>query len=430
MNPEIEVHSVCDDPKERCGDELADGKHEVAQASDPLEQNVEAERSCKTKGPIEYDTLSALENSEFDNCDFGSLYTWSDDEHSEMDEVGLGVYDSILAIRKEASKMNAVMAVDQLDRLNDEIRNMRRELSDQSAEMNELQTLAQLKDDRIGTLELERDLYKADTDKLANDLESCLVKLRQVSGTALDPTDGDFEMDENIINVASNTTSQRESKPMPFRDVRAAETSTQSICKASHPERLKGPLDPPSCAESSPTATSQTSTSTSPPMCRSVIPLSPISAFEKPRMTNATTRTNASRSVSRPRRARGIAFAFCRSASQPLDKLPDSGSNEPKPGIQQEHIQEMTLRLMSALATSEELRRRLAKLHCYYESLVSQLRKSLVETKADRAQIEFSFTRHLSTMQREYRGTLAESKMGEQDGEEIVEAPNVPTFEA
>ena len=41
-----------------------------------------------------------------------------------------------------------------------------------------------MKDHQIGTLELERDLYKADTTKLANDLETCLLKLRNVGGTS------------------------------------------------------------------------------------------------------------------------------------------------------------------------------------------------------------------------------------------------------
>jgi hypothetical protein len=409
--PEMEVPSVVDERKERRDEELSDGTQEFLSIT--CNELREAEQPpCETKVPFDdsgFHGLGAGEDSKLGDFDFGSQFTWSDDDDSEAEGFGLNFYDSILAIRKEASMINAVMAVDQLDTLKGEMRSMRRELSDRTAEIEELHALIQFKDNRIGTLELERDLYKADTNKLANDLESCLLKLRiigQAPNTLYDHTNQDLIIDEP---------SKKVNDPTPFSSAGEAPLAPLNNCITSQPDRSKGRLDPPSLVDSSHTAASRT-TVTASTISRSVISPEPIPLFEKPRVTTGSKRVN--RVESRPRQANDRPFALCRNVSQKEIAVPVPKETETH-GILQEQVQEMSQRLKVSVETSEELRRRLAKLNRYYESLVRHLQDTLIEIKTDRAQIEFDLTRQISTIDREYKSALAEmeSTMQEQDEE-------------
>jgi len=100
---------------------------------------------------------------------------WSDsgvdDDGNERGGCGdLKLQESIDAIREEAARVSSVMAMDRLDTLRQEIDAIRRALSGKDAELTEQRALCKLKDDRLATLELERDLYRADATKFKNDL--------------------------------------------------------------------------------------------------------------------------------------------------------------------------------------------------------------------------------------------------------------------
>ena len=69
-------------------------------------------------------------------------------------------------------------------------------------------------------------------------------------------------------------------------------------------------------------------------------------------------------------------------------------------------MEQMGHRMHAAIATSEELRRRLAVLNRYYEGTIRQLHTQLVEAKTDRDQVEFDLTRQISIMDRERREAL------------------------
>lgn len=404
--PEMEVPSVAEERNERRDEELIDEKQGCISPTH-IEIHETEQQKCEIEAPHEGDGFNGLTTTEgitFGDFDFGSQLTWSDEENSEGEGFGLSFYDSILAIRKEASMINAVMAIDQLDTLKDEIRSMRRELGDRSAEIDELHSLIQLKDDRIGTLELERDLYKADTSKLANDLESCLLKLRLIS-TAPDTVC-------DLLNQSLIFTDE------PSKDREPNQFSNGVPSLATQTMRL----DPPSCINSSQTTTSRT-TATASTISVSVISPESIPVFEKPRISAGSKRAN--RVESRPRRTNGRAFTLCRSASQKQVMVSESLPTEPEPrGILQEQIQEMSQRLKGSVETSEELRRRLAKISRYYESLVRHLHDSLIEVTTDRAHMKFDFTRQISTMDREHKSTLAEieSKMREPGDSESIES--------
>jgi hypothetical protein len=106
---------------------------------------------------------------------------WSDDEDDSFPMGGSdrgGIRASIEAIRQEASRVDAVMALNKLDTLQQEKNSLTRAMKNRSAEMDEMRALIRLKDDRLATLELERDLYKADASKMKSDLLACSERIK------------------------------------------------------------------------------------------------------------------------------------------------------------------------------------------------------------------------------------------------------------
>jgi hypothetical protein len=79
---------------------------------------------------------------------------------------GSDLHDAIEAIREEASRVDTIMALNQLDTMRQELDTVKRELQNRGAQVRELHTLVSLKDDRLSVLELERDLYKADATRM------------------------------------------------------------------------------------------------------------------------------------------------------------------------------------------------------------------------------------------------------------------------
>jgi hypothetical protein len=333
------------------------------------------------------------QDDQSESYELGTQFTWSDEDFSEQDGVGFTIYDSIKAIRKEASKFNAVLAVDQLDSLKIEICSVKRELQDRTEQLEELQALVQLKDDRIGTLELERDLYKADTNKLANDLESCLVKLRRVG--QVDKPDIDGESNVNITAASGIYETAPDVSPRsPLSVLEVEQVTAQCHEKAPRRTQFKTKLDPPSCAAS----TSRTSVTAS-IASRSAVARRTTPVFEKPRITAVMTPSQHADAAARnPAKIR----TFCGQRNQVRPQATACSSKELEhSGFLQEQVQEISQRLMSALDTSEELRRRLAMLNRYYESTVSSLEDNLATSKADRFQLEFDLTRQIAALERE-----------------------------
>lgn len=64
----------------------------------------------------------------------------------------------------------------------------------------------------------------------------------------------------------------------------------------------------------------------------------------------------------------------------------------------------------SAVATADELRRRLAMLSRYYESSMHTLRNELVEAKSNRDKVEFDLSRQIAAMDRERRQALEKAE--------------------
>ena len=73
-------------------------------------------------------------------------------------------------------------------------------------------------------------------------------------------------------------------------------------------------------------------------------------------------------------------------------------------------MEQMSHRMHSAVATADELRRRLAMLSRYYESSMHTLRNELLEAKTNRDKVEFDLSRQIAVMDRERRQALEKAE--------------------
>jgi hypothetical protein len=372
--------------------------------------------------------------------DLGYHFTWSDeDEPSFLDQQGFGlnVYESIRAISKEASKkIDAVLAVDHVDQLQEELRKLRSEVKRRNDEYSDLKGIVHMKDHQIGTLELERDLYKADTTKLANDLETCLLKLRCVVGPSL-PESGckgithttEKEMEEDIESQVSDQSKPPERKELVDesdnndRPVPAI-LSTHSLKPKIQNVTIQtvssfSPATPTDTASTTSNLSFNTAQVSTPPRLTTVLPATPTEEERPascPKQVANMLVPNISDDVPSPqhRRKNGLLFALCRGGSgnnvkkkvnssvktksmgvcdstsspQSIISLVTAATDKnlitPEPlhrphGILHSQIEDMDQRLHSSMKASEDLRRRVAMLHLYYENNDIHFDRSLVD---------------------------------------------------
>mmetsp|Transcript_20735 Transcript_20735/g.57302 ORF Transcript_20735/g.57302 Transcript_20735/m.57302 type:complete len:582 (-) Transcript_20735:2077-3822(-) len=94
----------------------------------------------------------------------GHVWSESDDDDTTVPKIlpDPEIHDSIEAIREEASRVDAAIALDKLDTMKDEMASLKKELNTRDFEIKGLRSMIQVKDSRLSTLELERDLYRAD----------------------------------------------------------------------------------------------------------------------------------------------------------------------------------------------------------------------------------------------------------------------------
>ena len=236
VSPENEIHSVEEEQKQQSKEEKQEGDEEPQ---------------------------DGVQHSAF-NFELGSQFTWSEDDHSEMDGFSISaIHDSVVAIRKEASTFDAVLAVDQLDTLKAEVAMLKRELNARNEEVDELRELASLKDARIGTLELEIDLYRAESCNQKDELQECISTMTTFDSES-EP--GSQQAKENQSSVVRSKKGQCSGEELPnvltdetnstcteiSKDDSSSKASKVSSDVAVVPPQAREPrpLDPPSCASS------------------------------------------------------------------------------------------------------------------------------------------------------------------------------------
>jgi hypothetical protein len=443
-DPELEVHSVDEDkPTLKYGMPVM-LKPTAAVNNIPSTSTINTNKHIKSATGVKSGSLVDGANAKTSRCneygydvtdsedcgdskvDLGYHFTWSDeDEPSFLDQQGFGsnVYESIRAISKEASKkIDAVLAVDHVDQLHEELRKVRSEMKRRRDEHSELKGIVQMKDHQIGTLELERDLYKADTAKLANDLETCLLKFRSLVGP-LSPTrihSNTFENEaeqgmESKATGASNPSERKEhmdesnskdssvpmassTLPLQLKRLRTQKVTVQAASSLSH----ETGSDTASTTSNKSVSTVEVST---PSRLAVVVPETPKELEQQatfpsqgapeldPRLSNEMTSTQQ-------RHKKTMLFALCRCGTNakkkvysleepaslgvydsafhrqinrnhvvvPEGKHPITPQMLHRPhGILHSQVEDMDRRLHSSIKTSEDLRRRVAMLHLYYE---------------------------------------------------------------
>jgi hypothetical protein len=112
------------------------------------------------------------------------------------------IQQAITDIRREASQMDAVMALDQLRTFQSELDVVTKQFQARSREAEDLRIRVAQSEERAAQLELERDLHQADASKLREDLKTCIERMFDISIVAgqsvLDSDDFETHNDEDV----------------------------------------------------------------------------------------------------------------------------------------------------------------------------------------------------------------------------------------
>jgi hypothetical protein len=362
--PESEVHSD-EDLKAQLEERLNERSEEIASLREVVRNQrgaiSELRKTQADKSSCHFTDNAAILDDECKSYDWsfdvGSSHMWSDDEEDSFPMGGSdrgGIRASIEAIRQEASRVDAVMALNKLDTLQQEQNSLTRAMENRAAEMDKMRALIRLKDDRMATLELERDLYKADASKMKSDLLTCseriksydLHSLSQPSLASTPPSS------EPIRPTTSFESRLSRDNSLTTGSVRASDTDASV---ASNRSRFS--------------AYSQN------------LPKGDKIVRPEPR--------SKSRSFL-PFRNKAGSRRSVQSSALPAIELT---------GISlQKQIDEMNGRLLASMKASEELRKRLAMISRYYENLVRRLQERMVEMKSDRVRMETDLVNQISSI--------------------------------
>ena len=102
-------------------------------------------------------------------------------EHNEAEEH----HDSIEAIREAASRVDAIMAMEQLETMKHELSTVTTRLNDRTADIEEFRRALSRKDEHISTLELERDLYKAEAAKMKAEVHKVISQIQNIDAMSV-----------------------------------------------------------------------------------------------------------------------------------------------------------------------------------------------------------------------------------------------------
>ena len=344
------------------------------QNSTSVSSTLEASASGKTP--------EGVESFEVDS---GSYSYMSDDVSDQA-----GIHDSISAIREEASRTDAIMAVDRLDTLKQELTSLTRQLRCRSSELEELRALVQLKDHRLGNLELERDLHKADADRFKTELQNLEGKIGKATTPATQTTEEQEHTGNGTTISDPPSAATKTAKP----EVQQVMLFPRRVEVASRlkPSDTKGSFEYSSLTSEDPTwipEESELSEDNVPDVSQEM----PV--LDETESTKGTGRNQENQAKGRRFLRLGRRSSGKTSLSETLSSSIEA--RHPSPSLQQ---QELKRSLETALDTSQELRTRLAMVTRYYENRVKLLQESLVEEKSQRMRMQTSLTCQVTKLQR------------------------------
>jgi hypothetical protein len=399
-----------------------------------------------------YDTLNESSSScSFLNFDlFLQQPGEGDDDSFQLDFEGTDseIQNAINEIRKEASRMDVVMALDQLHTIQNELSVVTKAMQERSVEAEDLRIQLEEKDERIACLKLERDLFQADACKLREDLQTCVDSMFNISLAA-----GSSSVEPTITN-RQNGTRQVGSQAM---QVGSPTVSQDVFRKLVSPPSAARPLAPPqdvfrkhlqtSIAELESTCAQQWPVVNFPSIdvcCPAIEMISPQTGF-LPEQTRAvirrrvfasdsdipkhpgnladrtniheTTRSIVSQPSQKPQKPRSKSFSVEREVAEPrrkessricgmlLRKLRPS-QKDGDIAVMRQQIDSLHDMMKTSMTTSEKLRKRLAMISGYYESIIQKLQQKNAHIKTEKSRMEVDLVNQISTMDHEKRAVV------------------------
>jgi hypothetical protein len=369
---------------------------------------------------------------------------------------------AINEIRKEASQLSVVMALDQLKTKEAELDVSTRALRERSLEADDLRGQLREREERISCLELERDLYMADASKLRVDLKTCVDRMFDISAVAGTSTfvegsdggtGGERIRDQAILRPSVSPLDSRIPaipSSVPLDDQSDSDQPKQvdrHIPQKNHVSLARRDLPRMSEIRESAVARAfplrdsghpssifrENSITTSPPRSLSMI--------------SASTR---SRTLDSPRRNRSFSEVI-RSSTQPTSEDEDTGNENRMCGLfrrrqqnrsiakakdvtaMRSKIDQLHMMMRTSLETSEKLRKRLAMISGYYEGIILKLQEQVIEAKTEKSKIKADCNSKVSAIDYEKRiaSIHLENKLRESERElhELRKKVDVPPYE-
>jgi hypothetical protein len=377
---------------------------------------------------------------------FSHLTFYSDDEDSiDFDDMDHDLKDAIAAIRKEASQMDVVIALDQLATTKSELEAVAKALQVRCSEVEDLKAQLEEKEDRLASLELERDLFEADAHRVKDDMKK---GMKQATGSDLRSTSASSSVSMSIPGSCSTDISQlddagsEDGKPPLVRRI-AHETPQRKVSvflptvEPASREILVRPDFAPRCEPQSRTGRFSPAPSIdvakqfmerSPPNFRTrpQVPSRSRNAkddddilFQNQVLAERAKNAKANRNIKKlfavdagagtPRRARTESDEESRTPS--LFRRRFSGQRASRPKDDQDallraQVEAMKERLQASTHTSEELRKRLAMISRYYENIIRSLQENVASLKAEKSRMEMDLTNQVSRIDHEKRAEI------------------------
>ena len=423
-----------------------------------LDVRTEGQQLSSAKATQEASPTSVAEATRFLESSFADLERILnfDDVSEDVDSTAMSSMDgsdsdiqaAINELRKEASQMDIIMALDSLKTVEAELQIATRALRERAAQADDLREQLEQKQERMASLELERDLYKADASKLKDDLKTCVERMFDISAvagssvlpktTTRDSTvrverhtpDDHAVIRSSGLRAASCTPPVSHSSPPDSRSLSGKLEHSQKLFHSQKASR--GPLisnsDPsasnsfyiqkPSEADAFPLLGS--------PYSHEIFRRYPrSSSIPSPEGKSDSTRSMSTQSPPVDRAERQDAFSdettdskrrcglFRRRSSK------QSLTNAKEVISMGEQIDQLHTMMKISLQTSEKLRKRLSIISRYYEGIIKKLQQQMVEVKTEYSKRKADMDSKMAILDHEKRVAVLhlESQLQQRDSE-------------
>ena len=420
---------------------------------DEMSHGTEDEMITKTFQGLD-DCLRQSENRNSRFNDDGD----DDNDSSELDLAGTDsdVQRAIREIRKEASRINIMMALDQLQTLQSELKALKKAFQVRSDEADDLRIQLEESEERVSRLELERDLFKADASKMRDDLKTCVERMYDISVLA---GESSLEPDKKQATTTSahcqDIFRTNEASAADFDSTRAGRMPKSTTIV---PQKESVSVTP--SLESCRPCITQNQLRVGSEQTRSIIRQREYSAERKSRQRHSSVEIlmephDSSRieTVLRPEveprrnsfsvqspggcpsrrcRAKSLSTERCCEAHDADGKenrrccmfrrrqqTRNSALKEDDVAIMRQQIAEMHEMVKASLTTSEKLNKRLAMISKYYESIIQKLQEKICRMKNEKRRMEVDLINQASSIDHEKRVAIImlESKLRQREEE-------------